>query len=97
MPQSISKIESGKVDLQLSSLIQLARPLDLEVKLLPKKALPAVDSVVRSTTPQATSKEAASALNKRRQAEIVTETLRTALPNDTQLHRASTVLRELSH
>ncbi|WP_081738832.1 helix-turn-helix domain-containing protein [Mesorhizobium ciceri] len=96
VPQShISKIESGKVDLQLSSLIQLARLLDLEVKLVPKKALPAVDSVVRSTTPQATSKEAASALNKLRQAEIVTQTLRTALPNDSQLNRASTVLREL--
>jgi transcriptional regulator with XRE-family HTH domain len=96
VPQShISKIESGKVDLQLSSLIQLARLLDLEVKLVPKKALPAVDSVVRSTAPQAQSKETASALNKLRQAETVTETLRKALPDDSELHRTSTVLREL--
>jgi transcriptional regulator with XRE-family HTH domain len=96
VPQShISKIESGKVDLQLSSLIQLARLLDLEVKLVPKKALPAVDSVVRSTAPRLPSPETASALNKLRRAETVTETLRKALPNDSELHRASTVLREL--
>ena len=52
LPQShISKIESGAVDLQLSSLVQLARVLDLEVRLVPRKAVPAVDSVVRTTTP----------------------------------------------
>ena len=89
MPQShIPKIESGKVDLQLSSLIQPARLLDLEVKLVPKNALPVVDSVTRSTAPQAPSKKAASALNKLRQAETVTETLREALPDDSELRRA---------
>jgi transcriptional regulator with XRE-family HTH domain len=49
IPQShISKIESGAVDIQLSSLVQLARALDLEVKLIPRKALPAVEGIVRS-------------------------------------------------
>lgn len=49
LPQShISKIEKGDVDIKLSSLIQIARALDLEVKLVPKKALPAVDSIIRS-------------------------------------------------
>lgn len=48
VPQShISKTENGGVDLQLSSLVQLARALDLEVQLIPKKALPAVRSVVK--------------------------------------------------
>lgn len=52
LPQShISKIESGAVDLQLSSLIELARVLELEVKLVPRKALSAVESIVRSTAP----------------------------------------------
>jgi transcriptional regulator with XRE-family HTH domain len=52
VPQShISKIESGSTDIRLSSLIELARALDLEVKLVPRKALPAVDSIVRSTAP----------------------------------------------
>lgn len=54
IPQShFSKIESGKVDLQLSSLIQLARLLDLEVTLVPTKAIPAVISIVRSTSARA--------------------------------------------
>ncbi len=53
VPQShISKIESGNVDIQLSSLSQIARALDLEIQLIPKKALPAVQSIVRATSPK---------------------------------------------
>jgi transcriptional regulator with XRE-family HTH domain len=49
VPQShISKIESGAVDLRLSSLIELARVLDLELELVPRKTVPAVQSIVRS-------------------------------------------------
>ena len=49
VPQShISKIESGVVDLRLSSLISLARVLDLELALVPRKIMPAVRSIVRS-------------------------------------------------
>lgn len=52
MPQShISKIEAGGVDLQLSSLTELARVLELELRLIPRKAVPAVDSVVRTVAP----------------------------------------------
>jgi transcriptional regulator with XRE-family HTH domain len=48
IPQShISRIEAGAVDLQLSSLIELARTLELEVMLTPRAALPAVKSMVR--------------------------------------------------
>lgn len=51
VPQShISKIEKGDVDLRVSSLIALARVLDLELELVPKKSLPAVKSIVRSST-----------------------------------------------
>ena len=51
LPQShISKIETGTVDLQLSSLIELARVLDLEPVLVPRKALPAVLAVITSLT-----------------------------------------------
>lgn len=50
VPQShISKIEAGAVDLRLSSLIELARALDLELTLVPRKSVPAVQAVVRST------------------------------------------------
>ena len=49
VPQShISKIEAGVVDLQLSSLIEIARALDLEVITVPRKLVPAVQAIVRS-------------------------------------------------
>ncbi|HEY0941857.1 MAG TPA: helix-turn-helix transcriptional regulator [Steroidobacter sp.] len=49
VPQGhISRIESGTVDLRLSSLIELARALDLELALVPRKSLPAVQSILRA-------------------------------------------------
>lgn len=48
VPQShISKIESGVVDLRLSSLVALARILEMELVLVPRKAVPAVKSVIQ--------------------------------------------------
>ncbi len=48
VPQShISKIENGAVDLRLSSLVELARVLDLELALVPRKKLPAVRAIIR--------------------------------------------------
>jgi DNA-binding Xre family transcriptional regulator len=50
MPQShLSKIESGAVDIRLSSFVQLARLLDLEPMLVPRARVPAVDAILRST------------------------------------------------
>jgi transcriptional regulator with XRE-family HTH domain len=50
VPQShISKIESGGVDLRMSSLIALARVLDLELFAAPKKSVPAIKSIIRSS------------------------------------------------
>ena len=46
LPQShISKIENGSVDLQASSLLEIARALDLELTLVPRVALPAVRAI----------------------------------------------------
>ena len=43
LPQShISKIEKAAVDLQTTSLIEIARALDLELALVPRSALPAL-------------------------------------------------------
>jgi len=51
IPQShISNIENGAVDITLSTLIELTRALDLEVTLVPRKLIPAVQSIIRSTS-----------------------------------------------
>lgn len=48
VPQShISKIESGVVDIRLSSLVALARILEMELVLVPRKAASAVKSVIQ--------------------------------------------------
>ena len=49
VPQShISKIEASSVDLRLSSLSALAHALDLEIVLVPRKAMPAVTTILRA-------------------------------------------------
>lgn len=49
LPQShISNIERGGVDLRVSSLVALARVLDLELTLVPRKSVPAVRSIISS-------------------------------------------------
>lgn len=48
IPQShISKIENGAVDLRISSLIELARILDLELELVPRNAVAGVRALAR--------------------------------------------------
>ena len=65
VPQShISKIESGGADIRLSSLTELARALDLDLRLVPRKAVPAVDSVVRAAVPTVTATPAVKELNR---------------------------------
>lgn len=51
IPQAqISRIESNNVDLRLSSLIAIASALDLQIALVPRKAVPAINSITRQTT-----------------------------------------------
>ncbi|WP_448329807.1 helix-turn-helix domain-containing protein [Sulfitobacter sp. M13] len=51
VPQShISKIESGAVNLTISSLTAIANALDLELALVPHKAAPAVRTITRSVS-----------------------------------------------
>lgn len=46
VPQShISRIENGMIDLQTSSLIEIARALDLELMLVSRNLLPAVQAL----------------------------------------------------
>lgn len=52
VPQGhISKIESGNVDLRLSSLVALARVLELELELIPRHAVAVVSAVVQQSEP----------------------------------------------
>ena len=54
LPQShVSKIENAAVDLQTSSLIELARALDLEVVLIPRSLIPAIRALQREPTTRA--------------------------------------------
>ena len=43
----ISRIESGQADLRVSTLVELARSLELEVVLIPRILLPAIDSIIQ--------------------------------------------------
>ena len=47
IPQGhISNLEAGKVDVRLSSLVELARLLDLEIMLLPRQWVPGVTALI---------------------------------------------------
>jgi transcriptional regulator with XRE-family HTH domain len=68
VPQShISKIEQGAVDLQLSSLIELARVLDLEIMTVPRKLVPAVQAIVRGESTSLQGPTTLQALNELKQ------------------------------
>jgi len=43
----ISRIESGQADLRVSTLVELARTLDLELMLIPRSLYPAVKSITQ--------------------------------------------------
>lgn len=96
VPQShISKIESGGVDLRLSSLVEIARALDVELKLVPRKGLSAVNSIIRSTQPQAQlqSKPMLEAMAKLQRA---TDELSTVLADDREVAQLRSRIHELS-
>ena len=55
LPQAqISKFENGTVDIRLSSLVALFRALGLELELVPRQVVPAVQSIVKNITPRST-------------------------------------------
>jgi transcriptional regulator with XRE-family HTH domain len=96
VPQShISKIEGGGADIRLSSLIELARALELELVLVPRHLVPAVEGVLRAAPlPQPESRSehkelarAAKALGK----------IARHQPKTEWLDRLRQILRELGH
>ena len=99
VPQShISKIERGGTDIRLSSLIELARVLDLDLMLVPRKAVPAVDTVIRSTAPTLATPHATEAARAFRDFERTLETVKTvraAYPDLTALKQIQGSLQSL--
>ena len=43
---NFSKIETGKSDITLSTLVEIARALDREIMLVPRKFVPAVNNII---------------------------------------------------
>ena len=99
VPQShISKIENGTVDLRLSSLVELARILDLEFSLVPRKLLPAVDAILQGAGDEIID----GASHRRADRELanlrnIVGTLPENLFNQIEIGNYNRVLRELAH
>ena len=100
VPQShISKIENGTVDLRLSSLVALARILDLELMLVPRKTVSAVQSIVRQaaqSTPTDSKAERHAWKNLTRLQEAINNLPADRLPQD-ERRRIRRYIRELHH
>jgi len=101
VPQShISKIESGGTDIRLSSLIELARVLDLDLKLVPRKAVPAVETVVRSTVPPPAAQKTADTAKAVREFERTLEAVKSAqalFPDQAALKQLQDSLQSLKN
>lgn len=81
IPQAqISRIEAGTVDPRVTSLIAIANALDLELTLVPRKAVPAVKSIVRQSGGQADPTRGPSQKEITRIAETLSR-LQVAMPN----------------
>jgi|JI8StandDraft_2_1071088.scaffolds.fasta_scaffold182407_1 transcriptional regulator with XRE-family HTH domain len=93
LPQShISKIEKGAVDLKLSSLVEIARALELEIKLVPRKALPAVEGAVRAHGTSVETSRALSLLNQQAQ---IAERIKAEFPDLPQVEAFQKAIRSI--
>jgi transcriptional regulator with XRE-family HTH domain len=96
VPQShISKIENVGVDLRVSSLIELARVLDLELTLVPRKSVSAVRAVTRSGEPSSPPDESDRRLYNTWQKHL-REALE-AVPGNTELAQVQRLVRDFQH
>jgi transcriptional regulator with XRE-family HTH domain len=88
----LSRIERGEVDLRLSTLLEVARLLDLEVVLTPRNALTAVQALIREAQASSdfkTVRAATTALNG------VVRQLRIDFPKDPAVEELASLSREL--
>lgn len=95
IPQShISKIEKGGVDIKLSSLTEIARALDLEVTLIPRRALPAIESSVRALGGADETSRAIAALDDQLD---LAERIEEKFPELTETEKFETAVRNLKY
>lgn len=93
LPQShISKIEKGAVDLKLSSLVEIARALELEIMLVPRKALPAVEGAMRAHGTTVETSRAVSLLNEQAQ---IAERIKASFPDLSQVEGFQNAIRSI--
>ncbi len=98
LPQShISKIESGAVDLRLSSLVQLAHALELKLMLVPRRSTSAVNSIMRGYPLKAVDKAARQAHKELTQLEAHAARAARMHPSMIELARLQRIARDLVH
>ncbi len=98
LPQShISKIESGAVDLRLSSLVQLTHALELKLMLVPRRSISAVNSIVRGYPVQAADKGARQAREDLTQLKVHAARVARMHPTMTELAWLQRIARDLVH
>lgn len=88
----ISRIENGEVDMQVSTLIELARSLDLDLQLVPKTALVAVEAAVRSAEERSSERSARNLLATLRR---LAEEAEKAAPEREDIATIASTLRDL--
>ena len=94
----ISQIETETLEPGLSSFIDMARALDLELMLVPKKFLPAVQGILRQTsTEQSTPQEGEAALREIARGERLVIKQKQLYGSSADLDRIADALRFLRH
>jgi len=94
----ISQIETGSLEPGLSSFIDMARALDLEIMLVPKKFLPSVQGILRQTsTEQPTPQDGEAALREIARGERLVIKQKQLYGSSADLDRIADALRFLRH
>jgi transcriptional regulator with XRE-family HTH domain len=94
----ISQIETETLEPGLSSFIDMARALDLELMLVPKKFLPAVQGILRQkSTERSTPQEGEAALREIARGERLVIKQKQLYGSSTDLDRIADALRLLRH
>jgi transcriptional regulator with XRE-family HTH domain len=93
IPQAhISRIESGAVDVKVSTLVELARLLDLELVLAPRASLPAVAALIREAEASHDLRSARSLVNS---LQPVLRRLRIEHPKSSTTERLATLILDV--